>query len=687
MPKAIQAQLKTLDEKDRASFQEKLRSERQVSDTTFRAMPETLDIPSRTVQLVATTNMPYLIRGWFMDFEEVLEISEEAIDLQRLSMGKMPLLKDHKNSVDAILGRVLSYNIVKAELRLDEMAPKSEYEKNLDELIVTVFIEEGDDGDKLLKRIESGTVRNVSIGYRVMDYDEYESPDRNNPDRIIVKRWELLEVSFVAVPADPHAGSRKLDNEPGRADNFNNSEKKDLNGEKKMPPEEKNSDESKKAAEEKAQKEAAEKAAKEAASEERERAAVAAQVAAETGLDHAKLIKDGTSILEIRKLGYEALLKKNTKVATAPITQGSSGVERKNKDFGDAFLSLLKTGKKYALEKDNQFRNMSLVQMMMKYHDAPWVSPAKFLREHFFSHRALGQGSFPQLIADELNRVLIDAYNERENPFAAISTTVIQSNLHAHKPTNFDIDGVPDEIGEGEDFPYAERSEEKHEIDIAKFGKMFSITEEAMLNDDLMAFNRIFMYLGRGMNLREAQLISSLLFGTQTYAGAAVFSAARRNLIAQAAATGGVNSTNVKAARVQMRKQQTPAGKPMDIFPGILNCGEDSAEDANAFLQSTIYPRLLGEETTSARRGIKNVITHPYIDNVLGDLSGKSFILAADPMDGGVEIVNRVIHRDHQMPEVYNDWNPRKSAMCYFSKYYLGIGLADFRGLVLSRGQ
>ena len=103
----------------RAELLEELKSQHHRSDDSFRVMPETLDIEAKTVSLLATTNYPHRIWRFL---EERLEISEDSIDLRRLKAGGMPLLKDHNNSVDFIIGRVEGYEILKSKNPPDEMA-------------------------------------------------------------------------------------------------------------------------------------------------------------------------------------------------------------------------------------------------------------------------------------------------------------------------------------------------------------------------------------------------------------------------------------------------------------------------------------------------------------------------------------------------------------------------------------
>ena len=678
---------------DQNKFRDFLKEKRTVSMASFRFMPETFDEASRTVKLVATTNYPYKIMGWFMDYEEVLEISEQAIDLGRLKAGKTPLLKNHKNDIDCVLGRIIDYQIEKAETPIFEMAPADMFKETPDRLVVTVHFDDDEYNNKyLLPKVKSGSIGNVSIGYRIHEYELFEGPDAETLDRIIARNWELLEVSLVAVPADYLAGVRGVDNDDKRINhiskhnsgenNVDEAEKKKAAEELKaaVEAEKKKAAEELKAALEAKEKKAEEKRAKDVVAE-RARVAAITKIANETGLDNLeKLIEDGATVEEVRTAGYEAMKKKLTDVN--PIVElGNEGDDVKAKDFQDAFLNKMRHAVKPELEKGNEFVHMPILMAMKKFVDQPWMSSRQFYREYLGQNaRVVGQGSFPALIEDAVNRNLNESYKPRTNPFADIVQTEEQMNLHSNKKRRFDIDLEPDPVMEGEDIPIAKSAGEGNEIDIVKYGKGFSITEEAILNDDLGGFDRIFMYLGHGLTQRETRLIANLLFNPASlFDGAALYSSDRSNLVTGAA--GGVITSNVKLMRTAMRKQTTPAGKPADIFPSFIICGEDLAEDARAFLNARIVPRILNEEVEVHRDGITKLIVHPYIDGILGDKSETDFLLAANPMMSMIPVVSRIIHSDVRVPEIESVYNVEKSSRIYYSRFYLGMGLGDYRGL------
>lgn len=107
---------------------------------------------------------------------EVLEHSENAIDLSR---APLPLLTSHDHDampVGVVEGLRVIGRKLRGTLRFSERAAD------------------------LWSDVQSGILRNISIGYRIIDGQE-------DADGVFhATRWQPLEVSLVSVPADPSVG-------------------------------------------------------------------------------------------------------------------------------------------------------------------------------------------------------------------------------------------------------------------------------------------------------------------------------------------------------------------------------------------------------------------------------------------------------------------------------------------------
>ena len=111
-----------------------------------------------------------------------VKYTAEELAIAAHSLQGKPILKDHNNSVDSIIGRVkTSY--------FDAMAKNVQFT--------------GEVFDESVKsKIQMGLINNVSIGARVKSMEKVKEKDE---EYVIVKGLEFLELSLVAVPGDPGA--------------------------------------------------------------------------------------------------------------------------------------------------------------------------------------------------------------------------------------------------------------------------------------------------------------------------------------------------------------------------------------------------------------------------------------------------------------------------------------------------
>ena len=148
------------------------------------------DSPTR-LEIVAATDAPYRIWG----VDEVLKMTKAAVDLTRLR-NDAPFLADHWNSIDSILGRVEKPSVGNGELRVE------------------VVLDDSDKAKEYARKVQAGMAGKISIGYRVEQWKQTRKSSDEEVAEFTATRWQPLEVSAVAVPADDAAsvtGKRSYD--------------------------------------------------------------------------------------------------------------------------------------------------------------------------------------------------------------------------------------------------------------------------------------------------------------------------------------------------------------------------------------------------------------------------------------------------------------------------------------------
>lgn len=157
-----------------------------------------IDEEARTVTLVFTTGAAVRrlrYTGWdtAVPFDEVLVVSERALDLSRMNLGA-PVLDSHSRwSTFSQIAVVERAWIEKGEGWATIRFPKAGIDLAADRMFGLV-------SDKIIK--------NVSVGYSIDKIRVEEAAKKGEVEKIFVERWTPNEISFVTVPADPGAQVR-----------------------------------------------------------------------------------------------------------------------------------------------------------------------------------------------------------------------------------------------------------------------------------------------------------------------------------------------------------------------------------------------------------------------------------------------------------------------------------------------
>lgn len=140
----------------------------------------------RTVQLSFSSEIPVLRDTPMGPAYEVLGHNPGEVDLSRFNSGSAPVLKDHRRDVDSMVGTVVSARIEGRRGR------------------ATVRLADTKEGNSMLSRVKAGEVQSVSVGYAV--HELKSAGEENGYPVLRATKWEAVEVSLVAVPADPTVG-------------------------------------------------------------------------------------------------------------------------------------------------------------------------------------------------------------------------------------------------------------------------------------------------------------------------------------------------------------------------------------------------------------------------------------------------------------------------------------------------
>lgn len=174
---------------------------------------------------------------------------------------------------------------------------------------------------------------------------------------------------------------------------------------------------------------------------------------------------------------------------------------------------------------------------------------------------------FTNLLANVAEKSMLKGYEEAEESFQLWTA---KGTLTDFKPAKrVDIGAFPAlaQVAEGAEYSYGTVGDRGETIQLATYGKMFSITRQAIINDDLDAFTKIPMRMGRAAIRTVGNLVYAVLTGNPNMAdGVALFHANHANLLTGAA----ISTTSVDAMRVAMAKQADTNTNALNIRLGYL---------------------------------------------------------------------------------------------------------------------
>jgi len=627
--------------------------------------PETVDREARTVDIVWTTGATVQrVRweGWDdrIEYDEELIVSGNAVRLERLNAGG-PFLDSHRSwGLDSVLG-----SVVPGSVRLEGGKGYA-----------TIQLTGAEDASGVVQRILEGTVRNVSVGYRVHEYEITRKEGEREHWRAV--DWEPMEISAVAIPADAGAQTRSAEGRPGMLNTCvlvraqGNAANADHRKEADMPKKENGADENEvrhdgkgkspetaKTTETPSTPETREQpkgqtpapagtetrgndageAMQRAIADERTRSATITRLCRRHGLDaefESDLIERGVSVDKAR----EAIL---DKVAESDPLEGRSyepapaQVRRESEQergYGEAMTSALmhrfNPSAHQLADGAREFRGLSLLEMArdaLERRGTQTRGMSKMeLAGAVFQQRAAGYhttSDFPSILANVANKTLRSAYESTPRTFGAWARRATITDFKPVQRTQ--LGGAPDleKVLESGEFKYGTMGEAKEVYALATYGRIIGITRQTLINDDLDAFTRIPMAFGASAADLESDIVYQILMQNPTMGdGTALFHADHGNLGPAAV----IDEASLSAAYRAYAEQTGIEGRKISILPAhiIVPPGQRALE-ARKQIASTTPANTQDVNVFSNRL---NVIEEPRL---IPDSGQDPWFLAADP--------------------------------------------------------
>ena len=345
-------------------------------------------------------------------------------------------------------------------------------------------------------------------------------------------------------------------------------------------------------------------------------------------------------------------------------------------DASDALLMRANVPVKNASDGSRELASMSLMDMAKKSVELTGkstilMSKTQILNEAFGHSTA----DFGKLLGNTAGKALRQAY---EDEYGSHEIWTGEAEVPDFKEQSLvQLSEAPDldRVVEGGEYTYGSFSDSGMTFSISKFGKLYSMTWEAMINDDLQAFTRLPQAFGKSAKRLEADLVYEVLTGNPTLQdGKALFHTAHGNLV-----TGvtGLTVSSLSEPRAMMRKQKgVNSNVPINVVPRFLIVPAAMETTAEQLLASVVDPSKSNDTVNPEFiRGLTLVV-----DSRLDAVDEQDCYLAASPSQ--VDTITRAYLANHARPhfETRDGWEVDGwSIKC---RHPFAAVPVDYRGLV-----
>ena len=651
--------------------------------------------PAARFELVFTTGAPVRRYDWFREryYMERLEVSAEAINTERLVRGA-PLLNSH-----------MAWRLE------DQIGVCDQPSISNGQGIVQSQLSRRESVAGIVQDLEDRVIRNVSVGY-VRDAIEMDPPlDPSGMWTYRVVRWTPMEVSLTPIPADMDSQVRSVN---GRLQDAAGHEVRAYpcqiteipptvgttaatlppEGTRTMPGNSNAAGGTTAPADTTTPAATAAPATTTPTADTR--AADIADLCTRHGVPHlaAGMIRNGTTA---EQAGLAVLAELARRDAASGGHRNVGGRietvqdEMQVRMAGIEQAILHRIAAKTVLDDNGrQYRGLSLIEMGRDFLEAHGQQTRGLdrmtLASRMLTFRAggmMGTSDFSTLFANVANKRLRSAYDENAGTYALWARRA--PNAPDFKNMSVvQLAGAPDllQTNEAGEFKYGAMTDGGETYAMLTYGRIVSLTRQAIVNDDLRAFERMVSAFGFAARRLENRTVYSQLTANANLAdGGALFNATavttaggHANLLTSSA----LAIATLTAGRTAMRRQTGLQSEELNLAPAYLIVPA-TLEQTAYNLTSANYVPATKAEINEFRAGGRTAVT-PIVEPVLDGNSTSAWYLAAE--NAQVDTVEYCYLDGAEGPVIESEIGFETDGVSYKCRLDFAAKAVDYRGLI-----
>lgn len=590
-----------------------------------RNAPATLDESARTVGVILTTEAPVTVYDWdYGRVDEVLLMS--GVELP--ANGQIPMLDSHNRwSVESQIGSMRDFSV-----QGDALYAEAHFSSTAEEAFTLV---------------REGHLTDVSVGYRVREHIFVPEKTTHTIDGRtfagpikIVTRWEVKEGSFTPIGADKNAKARSA------SDGQSNSEENPMSKQTVDPADQGRAETTSNApvtappqpapagsiplAPEPARAEVppATPAANAPAGPSAEAIRAEAADIIAVGRMHncmelaEEALRSGTTLTAFNAVVLAHIAARSEKYAPGYMPHveiGRTDGEKFRAAVSDALC--LRAGSPFAPKEiapgAEQFRGYSLMELaresLRRGNIAIPSDPVSMIGRAFTETSS----DFPNVLADTANKSLIAGAEEAAETYEVWTGETTANNFMIQTGVNLNAFTTLEVVPDGHEYTAGTLADFGIRYAVATYGKLFGITRQTIINDNVNAFTQIPAAMGRAaMRARGNAVYSLLIDNPQMADGNALFSAAHNNL---AASGGKIGVDAYTEAVTAMGTHKGDQDEVLNIMPRFLLAPVSRTAEARILLQSQFIGTQASPTQINPWQGDVTPVTEGRLDFAAGN--------------------------------------------------------------------
>lgn len=217
-------------------------------------------------------------------------------------------------------------------------------------------------------------------------------------------------------------------------------------------------------------------------------------------------------------------------------------------------------------EKDNAYNSMTLRELARASLTERGVGVATYNPMQMigmaFTHST---SDFGNILLDVANKAILLGWEENDETFEKWTKKGQLSDFKTAHRVGLGAFPSLRQVREGAEYKYVTLDDKGETIALATYGELFSITRQAIINDDMNMLTDVPMKFGRAAKATVGDLVYAVLIDNEKMSDKkALFSTDHKNML-----TGGMDVETISAGRTAMR-QQKEGERTLNIRPAFM---------------------------------------------------------------------------------------------------------------------